>query len=786
MKPNIFILLFASVFLLAMAPDTSAQELTQTLRGTVIDQDTKTPAMGANVVILNSDPFLGSSTDLDGNFRIENVPVGRVTLQITCIAYEDVIIPNVLVGSGKEVVLNVEMVESVTKLKEVQITATENKNEVMNEMAPVSARTFSVEETSRYAGSFNDPARMVAGFAGVTSNAEGNNDIVVRGNSPRGIQWRLEGIEIPNPNHFADEGSTGGPINALNSDMLANSDFYAGAFAPEYGNAYSGLFDMRLRKGNNEQREYSFQVGVLGTDFTVEGPFKQGGKASYLANYRYSSLDLLDKSGLVDFGGVPKYQDASFKIHLPTENAGTFSLFGLGGKSNISENDYETDAEEYVTATFDYYSNLAVVGLNHTYLLGDKTYLKTSISGSQNSSGVFNEERNEAGDFYLDDDGKIQKFTGRFATTLNHKFNARNKLRTGMIYSHHFYDMNLSFYNEELNRRQTELNEKGDAGVVQGFFTWQFRATEDLTFTSGFHYTNFTLNNAQALEPRLAMKWQLNDANAITAGFGMHSKVESITNYFAERYRPDGTSYQPNTDLDLMKARHYVVGFEHNFSANLYAKAEVYYQDLYNIPVEYDATSSYSLINSSEWFTDRVLANEGTGKNYGIEFTLERFFNKGFFFMTTMSLYEAKYTALDGVERNSRFNGNYVGNVLFGKEMPFGKPSKNRTFSINGRVSLIGGNRFTAINLEASREAGTTVRDYDNAWDAKGDDIFLANLAFSFRRDRPKSTHELKFDIQNVTNAQGMVSNWYNAELDIIEESYQLPLLPVISYRIAF
>lgn len=170
----------------------------------------------------------------------------------------------------------------------------------------------------------------MSSFAGIINEGSGNNDIIVRGNNPRFIQWRLEDIEIPNPNHFAIEGLTGGPINALNSQMLANSSFYSGAFASQYGNALSGIFDMKLRKGNDEKQEYSFSLGVLGLDFTAEGPISRKNKSSYLVNYRYSTLSLLDDIGLVDFGGVPRYQDLSFKFYFPTENSGIFTLFGLG------------------------------------------------------------------------------------------------------------------------------------------------------------------------------------------------------------------------------------------------------------------------------------------------------------------------------------------------------------------------------------------------------------------------------------------------------------------------
>ena len=270
----------------------------------------------------------------------------------------------------------------MTELDDVIVVAKQNKQDVLNDMALISARSFSVEETKRYAGAIDDPARMVSSFAGVNISAEGNNDIVVRGNSPKGVLWRLDGIGIPNPNHFANEGSTGGPINALNSAMLGNSDFFTGAFSPEYGNAMSGVFDMKLRNGNNEKREYSIMASVLGLDATIEGPFKKGYAGSYLANYRYSTLSLLDQAGIVDFGGVPKYQDASFKIVLPAGKKHIFSLFGLGGLSSISQEELDEENEERVLWKAEGKSNLGFVGLNHTYLINDKTYLKSFTSAS--------------------------------------------------------------------------------------------------------------------------------------------------------------------------------------------------------------------------------------------------------------------------------------------------------------------------------------------------------------------------------------------------------------------
>jgi hypothetical protein len=347
MKKNCIFLLL--ILFLALSTKAETNRLSeQTVRGKVIDQDSKSPIIGASVIIVGSNPIMGTSTDLDGNFRIEKVPVGRIELQISYLGYEKKSIPNIVVGSGKEPVLTIEIIESIVKLEDIVVTGQRRKQEALNEMATVSAKVFTVEETKRYAGTFNDPARMVSAFAGVTGDPSGNNDIIVRGNSPKGILWNLEGVEIPNPNHFANEGASGGPINALNGAMLANSDFFSGAFAPEYGNAYSGVFDMKLRTGNNEKQEYSLSGGALGFDGTIEGPIKEGYGGSYLVNYRYSSLGLLDDLGIVDFFGVPKYQDISFKINLPTQNAGSFSIFGLGGLSSIDQKDFDETNEDYV------------------------------------------------------------------------------------------------------------------------------------------------------------------------------------------------------------------------------------------------------------------------------------------------------------------------------------------------------------------------------------------------------------------------------------------------------
>jgi hypothetical protein len=777
-------LLSGALLLLATSLSFS-QQMTQTVRGQILDQDAKSPLIGATVQVVGTDPILGAVTDLDGNFRITNVPVGRASLFVTYIGYEDRVIPNIQVNSAKEVLLNIDLVESIDKLDEVVVTAKKDKSEVLNEMALVSARSFSVEETQRYAGAINDPARMVSAFAGVNGDAQGNNDIVVRGNSSKGILWKLEGVEIPNPNHFANEGATGGPVNALNSNMLDNSDFFTGAFSPEYGNALSGVFDIKFKKGNNEQREYTTSLGVFGVDFTAEGPFKQGYNGSYIANYRYSSLQLLSDAGILDFNGVPKYQDGSFNIALPIGKKHYMTMFGLGGISNISQTETDEENEDIVLSRGDFGARLGVVGVNHTYFINDNVFVRNSVALSL-SGQTSNYDMNEDTGFRDVEDIDLNKNSIRVASTLNYKLNAKNKFETGIIYSRLGYNAKVDLYNYENKAMDTWLDDKGNTGTLQAFGSWKLRFNEAWTMTSGVHYFLFALNNTQSVEPRVGLKYDLNSKQAFTAGFGLHSRLEPVSAYLAKQTQEDGSLLQPNKNLRTTKAAHYVVGFNQVLNQSTHLKLEAYYQQLYDVPVEKDPSSSFSMINSSGAFVNESLVNEGTGRNYGVELTLEQYLNRGFYYMSTVSLYKSLYTAQDGVERASAFDGNYIVNVIGGKEFKVGSTNKNRVLFVNAKAALIGGQRYSPIDLEASRELGTEVRDDANPFSVKGDDVFFVNLAIGTRKNRKKTTSEFKIDVTNVTNNQALVNEYYVAGTGNIVKSYQLAMLPNIVYTLKF
>lgn len=806
--------LSTTLLILALAAGALSQTLTQTVRGTILDADSRLPLIGAGVLIPGSNPLIGTVTNLNGEFRLENVPVGRITLQLTYLGYEKKVIPNIVVNSGKEVLLNLVMQESLIKVEEVVIRATENKGEAVNEMSLISARSISAEETSRYAGGFNDPSRIVSSFAGVGTTGDGGNDIIVRGNSPKYIQWRLEGVQITNPNHFGDQNAVSGSVSTLNNNLLATSDFYTGAFSSEYGDVLSGVYDVKLREGNNEQFESVFGLGILGMDLTLEGPLKKGYDGSFLVNYRYSTASIIDDLGLIDVGGIPKFQDAAFKVVLPTKRFGKFSVFGLGGLSSFLFEDVTPEIWDTpgnrgflsdITEDYDKGAYLANTGINHVISLSDRSFLKTSLSLSLNGIDddvlesqtiqIFDPSgehlRDSVSPQQLNFSSQLKQSTYRGTITYNHKLSARSKIQVGTKYALFDYDFQQRQALDSTGQLQTVVDFKEQIGTVRNFVNWKFRLNEEITFVSGFHNMNVLFNNKSTLEPRLAVKWKVNGANAFHAGYGLHSNMESVHNYFARVQQPDGTVTEPNRDLGLLKAHHYVLGYERRFTENLMAKVEVYYQDLFNLPVAADS-SFYATINEGLEFRYVDLENEGTGKNYGVELTVERFFNDGYYFMVNGSLFDSKYTALDGVERNTLYNGRYLVNVLCGKEFEDLGKKNNKTLGLNAKVFFGGGKKIIPLLRDAEGNVAVEPEnnrffDFDRAYEEKIEDIYMVTISGSYKVNKPRATHEVFLNLDNVTNNQGKLSEFYDpSESNSTGYVTQFGFFPNLMYRVYF
>ena len=760
------------------------QRVRQIIRGRVVDRHSKQSVPGASVILVDTNPLKGDASDPDGYFRIPNVETGRYTVKVTYLGYEELLIPDVLVNSAKEVVMDIELSESLLEMDEIRVGVGTISSAPMNDMAQVSARSFTVEETQRFPVSVGDPLRLVSSFPGVLSNDDGMNEIVVRGNSPRGLLWKLHGVEIPNPNHFSQEGTSSGAISMFSTQVLSRSDFLTSAFPAEYGNAVSGVFDISMRNGNNQRRESTFQLGLLGVDLASEGPLTKNHKSSYLFNYRYSTLSMLSGLGLPleEEGEQNIFQDFSFKVNLPTEKAGTFEVFGLGGLSSYSADlEILNDEEKY---------NMGVVGISNTYIINNSIVMTSTLSLSGTEVADNYQEPNQNGGTYKDENS-FKKYFIRGSVKLDKKFNARHFVTTGATLSYLNYNF-LSRYHIPNNAPPFQdyevFNDTGSSQSYQGFVSWKYRPHENLSFVNGIHFLHFDINDQTVVEPRSNVRWQFSPRASVFGGFGLHSRIESLEYYFGNYINADGSSTQFNNDLGVTRASHYVAGFDVNLTNRIYLKTEVYYQHLFDVPVLADTSieNSFSAINVSDGYVTNQLINGGTGDNYGIELTIEKKFSGNYYFLLNGTLYQSKYKARDGVSRNTRYNGNFGYNILAGREFRVGDPSKNKTFGANVKLAHAGNRRYTPVDLQESQQAGHEVRQVEDSYTARFPNYFRMDLQFSLRKNRQNRTVEWRLDLQNATFHNNVLDNYYEPDTNTVVQPEEVIFIPVLSYRIEF
>lgn len=771
-----------------------AQQSTQTVRGKVTDAASKAPVVGAVVQVMGSNPPIGASTDADGNFRLANVPVGRVGLKISFVGYEDSFAKDIIVNTGKEIILDLSMTESLTKLNEVTVTykRSEDATVTNNEMTTLSARPFNPSETLKYAGSLGDPSRMAANFAGVSGANDARNDIVVRGNSPSSLLWRLDGVNIPNPNHFGALGTSGGPVSMLNTNLLAKSDFMSGAFPAEYANALGSVFDLRLRKGNDEKREFLGQMAFNGLELGAEGPYSKKSKASYLINYRYSFLGLVSGLGF-QIAGTPYYQDFTFKTDIPVGKRGTLSAWTIGGRSNVdffgkdvnTEGDAYGDENENTRVKFS--NGIAAVSYEHRF--SDRTYGKLTFSGSR-STQQFNGDtvlyRGETKEILREFQTEQSEFTNDKASVnafVSHKISAKDKVSGGVIIDLNRFELrNTQLYPQTIDFRNTD----GNTMLSQGFAQWKHRFNEKLTLNSGVSLLHYALSNQSALEPRAGINYAVTPRSSLNVAYGLHSNLQPILTYFYQTRNPNGSYALTNKNLGFTRSHHFVVGYERSLTENVRLKVETYYQSLFNVPVE-RTPSYYSVLTEGADFapTDKGnLVNEGTGRNYGVEMTLEKYFSNSYYFLVTGSLFESKYEGSDGIERNTPFNGKYVLNLLAGKEFKIGR--RENILSINWKVTTAGGRFVRPIDLARSAENRTTVFDDSRAFSEQQTAYFRTDLKIGYKINRARLTHEIAVDLQNVTDSQNVFQQIYNPRTNRVGTAYQQGFLPIPFYRLTF
>ena len=765
-----------------------AQNNTQNIRGVVTDKLSQTPLTGVVVQIASIQK--SSSSDANGNFTLSNIPPDRYDISATFLGYKTITIPNVVVTSGKEVIIDIAMEESYKQIGEVLVKAN-NKEGTVNKLATVSARTFSMEEVNRYAGGRSDPARLAANFAGVSAPDDSRNDIVIRGNSPVGVLWRIDGMNVTNPNHFASVGTTGGAVSALNTNLLKNSDFFTSAFPAEYGNATAGVFDLGFRNGNNKKSETTLQMGVItGLEATTEGPFSKKSDASYLIGYRYALAGVAQTLG-VDIGttATPSYQDLSFKINSGKSKFGKFSLFGILATSTIEIAGGSSNTLYGNGNQVDFASKIGIVGLNHIKQINAKSYISTTagLNYSSTDQTGYSYDRPTSTSF-IKEVNNVAKTSYNFSTSYNSKINARLFFKAGIQDEIIGLDLFYKSKNMILDSYQQIWDYNSSTNFAQAFAHFKYSLTEKLNLNAGVHAQQFFLNNSTAIEPRLGLTYLVTNKSSFNFGYGLHSQMQPINVYFLQSTDANGTTVYNNKNLDFTKSHHVVLGYNIQPFNDWRIKSEVYYQSIYNVPVT-SFSSSYSMLNTGSTFKTDLqdsLVNSGTGENYGMELTLEKFFSKGYYGLFTSSIYSSKYVGSDGIERNSAFNGKYVFNILAGKEWKVGAQKRNK-FSADIKFTNAGGRAYTPIDLTASNATGREQLSTD-AYSSYYDHYYRLDVKVGFvlNSSKRKLSQSFSLDLQNVTDHDNVFSMSYDNRRQSLNTTYQLGFFPNVIYKLQF
>lgn len=738
---NILSLLFAIGVLYA--------QQSPSVTGRVIDKTTGEPLPGASVVLQSNGGLSGDVTDDLGVFKIENAAPGKYVLKISSLGYETLTVPEVEISQGLNSIPPVRLSPSSTAIDEVVVkSGSKDDGEPQNPMAVASAKSFTIETTERYAASLRDPSRLVLSFAGVKGQSDIANGIVVRGNAPKGVLWRVEGVDVPDPNHFSQEGYGGGAVCMMSGQVIGKSDFYTGAFPAQYGNAMSAVFDISLREGKTDRTHYYLQAGMMGFEGGIEGPFNKEKNSSYLVNYRYSTLKLFERIGFDIGNTISTYQDLNFKLSFPTGKSGAFSVFGIGGMSEVVAIQQKTRKKNEKSKSYD----MATVGVSHSYSLNAKNHLRSTVAFSANRETLDKDEHYNVGNTLPAYRTGASNMFLRGVVELHSHLSSRTSMVSGMRLSGIRFNIDDIW---DISKIKGTYRNADITYLLQAYSEVKYSLSEKWTALAGLHALYFGYNHNYAIEPRGGINYQLNKKHSLFLAAGLHSRLESFACYMIE---DPFTSEQPNRELGMTRAVHVVFGLEAKPVNDLKIKTELYYQYLFNVPVSADENSSFSMLNFQERYTTMELVNNGLGKNYGAELTIEKMFSRNYYVLANGSLFNSIYYAADGLWRNTRFNANYIVSLTTGKDFPFGRMKKSWVFGLNARMLWDGGERKWKTEYEEQYK-----------------DYFRLDTRASIARKRERTKWMLAVDVQNTTNRKNESS---------LEEIKPMGILPVLTFRV--
>lgn len=757
---------------------------TQMIKGTIKDAQSGDPISYANVLAITADSTFGTVSDYDGSFELTDLKPDRYEIKISYVGYREETLTDVILYAHQPTTIQIELEETAFNLSEITIKPELDKKAVKNELVTVSGRLLSVEEANRYAGGFDDPARLASAFAGVSSNIQ-TNGISIRGNAPKYLQWKMEGIEIPNPNHFADLSVVGGGgLTALSSQVMDNADFLTGAMPAVYDNALSGVFDLSMRKGRSEEAEHHFQVGIIGIDVASEGPISREKKSSYLVNYRYSTLGLV-QSLLPAEAGKINYQDLSFKLTFPSLKKGTIEWWGLGlrdfsGQSPVEDPALRKYREDFQEQEVHQYMGATGIKYLKYYDNRYQQVLRTQLAITANNADLMTREILENNQLKDKNSLLNGQWTGHFQLELNSKFGNKHQNFSGI--RSQFLNYDLAFANRIETGSITKIvDQKGNSSVHSFYTNSIFNISAKMKMIAGFNARYFSLNKELLFEPRFSFAYTADEKIKLGAGYGLHSRLEPLSYYFTKNQTGDLI----NLKLRSSKAHHFVGSVQWSPAKNYFIKIEPYYQFLFDVPVTGDHLLSFINLEN-DWFLNDPLLNTGQGRNIGIDFTFERYIDHGFYGLFTVSLFDSKFRFAKQEEwLDSRFNSKIIGNLLLGKESVLGA-KENKRLGINYRIAYQGGVPYTPVHESATFRSGEIVFDESQPFSRQFNASLVHHFTVNYIVSRAKILHQISLKVLNAGSYKEFESFRINLITQKIEEYREALVIPNLSYKISF
>ncbi len=713
--------------------------IAQNVRGTVTEATTNTPLLGATIVLKNSNDGqnLTATSDEKGLFRFEQVTSGKYSVEITFIGYAKTLVTEVIVKKGSDTEVPVAMQVSNSELKDILVNG--QRNDPFSTLQ--TQYPLGVEQTLRLPAAFNDPARLAMNNPGVTNDNDLGNGLSIRGYSPDALQWRLEGVEIVNPNHLSNASSyfdqattNAGGTNALSSQLLGTSSLITGGFTGEYNNVISGVMDMRLRNGNSEKHHFTTQTSLVGLDFAAEGPFSKKSKASYLVNYRYSTVGLLLKAGVPLSEEKINFQDLAWNIHVPFAKGGTLKIFGMVGNShNTFETKKDTIRDQRDLTDVFFKDKLQVYGASYKGQKGLEMVFVHSESAPSLIRNTYSENfksmiirkvesgLNTVNSFKVSYTKKTGEKTARRIGLINTSYEFSNKLYT-LSLPRLFVDFirNGKNYSSQFSLSLEKILDLKNIG----------NSDSEIGFSPKYTFQYYLKNKAKInFSAAVQRKWQ-NEVISLQGNLS-YIKQEDDKKFVLRTYLHTNSDFDPT----------YYLG------SNLYAP------------------SKFDYINSS----NRNIA-------YGIESSFEQSLASHFNYSLVGSLYQ---------NSNSFYNDLYAIKASINKEWL----KTNKKFGVSV-LSMLNGNHYIGVknnNINITQPfLNKYYYEYSERFNIGFQNYFRTDLRLYRQRDRKNWSSTLSLDIQNVTNQQNIAFIYYDTYLKKNVTKFQNGLIPILGWRANF